>query len=178
MRLFCLRYVAPSLAQLFHVPMTQHPQVMTAKEQNLWKPMGDIDAEDIQHMQSRLEIFPCRARLGNLKETAQCPNCMSKWIYEATVAYDGRQMVQPPLSASLATDGARPNLTVVAGFRLSFAVELRACILSIEGRERPRHVVNPRLLLVLRASTACASSRVYQTPCGSSCMETCSCLAQ
>jgi hypothetical protein len=71
--------------------------VMTAKEKDLWKPMGPVDAEDVEHMKSRVDIFPCRAKLKNLKDTSVCPHCMCRWIYEAAVSHDSRVALQPPL---------------------------------------------------------------------------------
>ena len=69
--------------------------IMTAKEKDLWKPMGDIDAEDVEHMQSRLDIHPVRAKLGNLRDTTSCPHCMCKWVCEAAAAHDSRPAPHP-----------------------------------------------------------------------------------
>jgi len=65
--------------------------VMTAKEKDLWKPRGEVDQEDVEHMQTRCELFPCKAKLRNLKDTSCCPHCMCKWIVEAAAEHDNRQ---------------------------------------------------------------------------------------
>ena len=79
----------------------RHGSVMTAKEHDLWKPVGDTDLEDVTHMKSRVELFPCRAKLRNLKDTSVCPHCMCKWICEGAAALDSRVALQPVLPLML-----------------------------------------------------------------------------
>ena len=79
--------------------------VMTAKENNLWVPMGGVDAEDVEHMQSRVEVFHVKAKLRNLKDTSVCPHCMCKWICEGAAAYDNRSVTQPMLPLAVGQHG-------------------------------------------------------------------------
>lgn len=100
--------------------------LMTAKEKDLWKPMGCVDTEDVEHIKSRCDIFPCREKIANLKDTSVCPHCMCKWIYESALANDARTVLQPllPLAAGLGTfsvqqwPGQQQQPDVIAGFSL------------------------------------------------------------
>jgi len=67
--------------------------VMTAKEKDLWQPKGEVDSEDVEHMKTRCEMFPCKAKVRDLKDTSCCPHCMCKWIVEAAAAHDESQVV-------------------------------------------------------------------------------------
>ena len=64
--------------------------VMTAKEKDLWKPVGDVDEEDIEHIKTRFDIRPVRAKLKDLCDTTSCPHCMCKWIVECAAVHDSR----------------------------------------------------------------------------------------
>ena len=84
----------------------RHGCVMTAKEKDLWTPSRHVSAEDVEHMQSRVRIFACRAKVPRLQDTDACPKCMAKWIVAGAVAHDASQAMRPSLRASL------PNVAV------------------------------------------------------------------
>ena len=70
---------------------------MTAKSKDLWTPWGDVDAEDVRHMQSRVLMFQCSAKVPKLKDTEPCAGCMARWIREGAAAFDARPALQPVL---------------------------------------------------------------------------------
>lgn len=70
--------------------------VCTAKEDGLWELMRHISKEDVDHMKSRFEIFRCNAKVGKLRATDACARCMSRWIVDASNAYDAQQAFVPP----------------------------------------------------------------------------------
>jgi hypothetical protein len=71
--------------------------VLTAKEEGLWKPYGEVSGEDIKHLQARVDIFRCTAKVPSLKDTETCAACMCCWIRDAAAAHDARQVLQQPL---------------------------------------------------------------------------------
>ena len=70
---------------------------MTAKYKDIWTPWGDVDAEDVRHMQSRVLMFQCSAKVPKLKDTEPCAGCMARWIREGAAAFDARPALQPVL---------------------------------------------------------------------------------
>ncbi|CAE8633657.1 unnamed protein product, partial [Polarella glacialis] len=71
--------------------------VLTAKEEGLWKPYGEVSGEDIKHLKARVDIFRCTAKVPSLKDTETCAACMCCWIRDAAAAHDARQVLQQPL---------------------------------------------------------------------------------
>ncbi|CAE8671507.1 unnamed protein product, partial [Polarella glacialis] len=71
--------------------------VLTAKEEGLWKPYGEVSGEDIKHLKARVDIFRCTAKVPSLKDTETCASCMCCWIRDAAAAHDARQVLQQPL---------------------------------------------------------------------------------
>ena len=71
--------------------------VMTAKAQGLWDLRGDVTAEDVKHMQSRVEVFACNAQVPNMADTEMCAVCMCVWIRDGAAARDAAPLVQPAL---------------------------------------------------------------------------------
>jgi hypothetical protein len=65
--------------------------VLTAKEKDLWKPYGVVSDEDITHIQGRVEVFRCTAKVPTLKDTVPCPCCMCHWILDGAQAFDAKQ---------------------------------------------------------------------------------------
>lgn len=65
--------------------------------------MGCVDAEDVEHMKSRVRMFSLKAKLRCLKDTSVCPHCMCKWIVEGAAAFDRRPALQvaPPSAAGV-----------------------------------------------------------------------------
>ena len=75
-----------------------HGAVLTAKEEDLWKPFGVVSAEDVRHMQSRVAVFRCTATLGKLKDTLPCHIHLAKWIQQESAAADAALMLKSPLA--------------------------------------------------------------------------------
>ena len=82
--------------------------LMTAKEKGLWKPMGNVTEEDIEHMQSRVDVFKCTAKVPKLKDVEPCPHCMCLWIREAAASHDARGALRA-LPVLNGTNGAAPS---------------------------------------------------------------------
>ena len=89
--------------------------VMTAKEAGLWEPKGAVSAEDVRHMQSRVQVFPARALpTTTMRDACPCPACMCRWIREAAAQADMGELVRPapaafrpPPAVLPVADGAR-----------------------------------------------------------------------
>ena len=62
--------------------------VMTAKEEGLWEPYGNVSQEDVNHMKSRAHVFTARAKIPKLADTAMCPRCMCLWIRDGAAEQD------------------------------------------------------------------------------------------
>ena len=71
--------------------------VLTAKEQGLWQPCGNVTAEDIRHIQGRFDVFHMVAPVARMKDTEPCPCHMARWIRESAAAHDARGLAQPTL---------------------------------------------------------------------------------
>eukprot|EP00435_Cladocopium_sp_Y103_P070863 s313_g36.t1 len=86
---------------------------LTAKDQELWEPWGNVSAEDVQHMKNRMHVFTCRAVLKDLRQTVPCASCMCKWISQGAAEADARTALQclPPADAA----PAAPSALVVEG---------------------------------------------------------------
>ena len=75
--------------------------IFTNKVEGLWDPVRGVSAEDIRHMQSRVEMFnfthqfvrPCSAT-GHCDAVPECRYCFAKWIVEACADFDAKQVVQ------------------------------------------------------------------------------------
>ena len=55
-----------------------------AKAKDLWKPLLDVDEEDIRHMKSKLS---CKETISSLRATTPCAICLSKWIRDGGMEY-------------------------------------------------------------------------------------------
>ena len=75
-----------------------HGAVLTAKEEDLWKPSGVVSAEDVRHMQSRVAVFRCTATVSKLKDTVPCHIHLAKWIEQESAAADAAGVLQSPLA--------------------------------------------------------------------------------
>ena len=71
--------------------------VVTAKEEGLWTPSRDVSAEDVRHLQSRFQVFRVSVQVPCLRATSPCAIHMARWICDAAMASDTRQLVQRPL---------------------------------------------------------------------------------
>ena len=71
---------------------------MTAKEEDLWTPVGKVTREDIRHMQARVVQFTATAQLTD-DQFATPPKCAAswaRWVVSDSIAYAGRQALQAP----------------------------------------------------------------------------------
>ena len=92
--------------------------VFTNKEKGLWTPTENVTAEDIEHIQSRCEMFRCTHQLlkrGSRPSRGTIPQCrhhLAKWIYDACAAFDASQVLQSNLGAPAADAhvGDSPNV--------------------------------------------------------------------
>ena len=54
--------------------------VMTAKEDGLWASTSKVPAEDVRHLQNRVEEFRFTHVIRDLKDVDSCAPCMARWI--------------------------------------------------------------------------------------------------
>ena len=86
----------------------RHGAVMTAKEEGLWRPRGDVTDEEVRHMQSRVSVFRCYATLPKLKDTHACACCMAAWIRDSAAQYDASSVLAQPQPPSVGMRAAAP----------------------------------------------------------------------
>ncbi|CAJ1423962.1 unnamed protein product [Effrenium voratum] len=70
--------------------------LLTAKAQDLWKPLPGVDEEDIRHMKSRVLIFNCTETIAQLKETVPCEVCLSRWVRSGATEHDAAEALSIP----------------------------------------------------------------------------------
>lgn len=78
----------------------QHGCVLTAKSQDLWTPSGVVSKEDIYHMQNRVEMFHCSAKVHKIVDVTPCAECMCQWILKACHDFDAKSVLLPLASVS------------------------------------------------------------------------------
>lgn len=84
----------------------QRGAVFTNKAVELWAPTENVSLEDIQHMQSRVEMFPCthvvkRPGTVGVQDGEERAVHMARWIRDGAVAYDAAQVLdRGPLPAA------------------------------------------------------------------------------
>ena len=54
--------------------------VMTAKEDGLWAPTTRVPAEDVRHLQNRVEEFRFTHVMRDIKDVQSCAPCMARWV--------------------------------------------------------------------------------------------------
>ena len=54
--------------------------MFTAKEEGLWESTSKVSAEDVRHIQNRVEEFRFQKIVTSLKEVHSCARCMATWI--------------------------------------------------------------------------------------------------
>ncbi|CAK0798497.1 unnamed protein product [Prorocentrum cordatum] len=82
---------------------------MTAKEAGLWEPKGAVSAEDVRHMQSRVQVFPARVLpKTTMRDACPCPGCMRRWIREAAAQADIDELVRLAPAALRSSPAALP----------------------------------------------------------------------
>ena len=75
----------------------QRGVAVTSKLNGLWDPRGCVTAEDVKHLQNRVEQFVATATLprGELKMVQPCGHHFCKWLVEASVRFAGKLGAQP-----------------------------------------------------------------------------------
>ena len=84
--------------------------VMTAKEDELWKPAKWATEEDIGHMKNRVLVFMARARIPRITDTHKCARCMCRWIRDAASAADCDVGLRAPLAPPAPSSSAAPGV--------------------------------------------------------------------
>ena len=76
----------------------QRGVVFTAKEEGLWTPTSRVSAEDVRHLQNRVEMFRFSHSIVALRDVESCAPCMARWILEfsASAAAGSVQRPLPP----------------------------------------------------------------------------------
>lgn len=83
----------------------QRGAVMTAKEEGLWTPAGNVTAEDIRHMQSRVLLFRAAAKVTAMRSTQPCPVHLAQWIRDFSTESQSAPSRALGASAAGALDG-------------------------------------------------------------------------
>ena len=97
--LFCGQPFNIQVSQSFndgHPDMEYHKgAAMTAKEEGLWDPIGNVTREEIRHMQARVEIFRATHVVGknpdDFDHSPECAASWCRWIVVDSVAFAARQ---------------------------------------------------------------------------------------
>lgn len=91
--------------------------IMTAKDDGLWCPAGNVTSEDIRHMQSRVEQFRATEQLpsATLRDVPLCKESWASWVVTGSVAFAARSSPPPaprpeaaPAQAGDASGGSEP----------------------------------------------------------------------
>ena len=85
--------------------------LMTAKAEGLWQPMGCVSAEDIRHMQSRVNIFTANQQVPSLRDIEPCDVCMASWICAGAARHDASVLVNQMAPTDQQVAGQRQLLT-------------------------------------------------------------------
>ena len=80
--------------------------LLTAKSKELWKPYGEVTAEDVEHMKNRMICFTSTAVIKNLKDTQSCACCMARWVRDGAAEADAKCLLN---SASVMLPVATTN---------------------------------------------------------------------
>ena len=68
---------------------------MTAKEEGLWDPIGNVTREEIKHMKARVELFRATHVVGDdpddFEKSPECGPSWCRWILVDSLAYAARQ---------------------------------------------------------------------------------------
>ena len=89
---------------------------ITAKAEGLWEPQSNVSAEDVRHMQSRVEQFVATEQLPRdiLKDVPMCKESWAWWVVTRSAAFAARAapralpFVEP--AADEAEDSARGQI--------------------------------------------------------------------
>jgi hypothetical protein len=163
--LFCGQPFNIQVSQSFndgHPTMEYHKgAAMTAKEEGLWDPLGNVTREEIRHMQARVELFRATHVVGeNPDEFATSPACAEswcRWVVVDSVAYAARQGPRnlpggaPPRAKALPALPTTPpsNTTASSGGGLTalqrsqIAEKKEAALRRRQANQRQRQEVMP-----------------------------------
>ena len=68
---------------------------MTAKEEGLWDPIGNVTREEIRHMQARTDLYEATHPVGDKSEdfdhSPACGNSWCRWVVVDSVAFAARE---------------------------------------------------------------------------------------
>jgi len=86
---------------------------MTAKDEGLWQPSGNVTVEDIRHMQSRVEQFTATVILSRdaLRDVPLCKESWALWVTSGSAAFAARTVPAAVADAS----GRRPDVRAASG---------------------------------------------------------------
>lgn len=90
---------------------------MTAKSKDLWEAWGEVDDEDISHIQSRVHRFSATAKVAHLKDTEPCARCMCEWIVVSCAFVDAQPVLRAPLLPVSAASGHGQGGAELLGMR-------------------------------------------------------------
>jgi hypothetical protein len=73
--------------------------VITAKDDGLWSLMEGVSAEDVRHMQSRVEQFTATEKLStqDLVDVPLCKESWAKWVVSGAAAFSARSVPAQPI---------------------------------------------------------------------------------
>jgi len=100
----------------------QRGVVFTNKMKGLWRTTNNVTAEDLAHIQSRVEVFHFTHQLfppGTPPPNGPVPQCrhhMAKWIVELSSLFDSAQGLQQMPPAAAAADESGGGVTDLAQF--------------------------------------------------------------
>ena len=68
---------------------------MTAEEEGLWDPIGNVSREEIRHMQARTDLYEATHPVGEKSEdfdhSPACANSWCRWVIVDSVAFAARE---------------------------------------------------------------------------------------
>lgn len=84
---------------------------ITAKDEGLWQPAGNVSPEDIRHIQSRVEQFTAKEQLPikSLRDVPMCKQSWASWVVTRSAAFAARSVpssLPDPAAASQAAMGS------------------------------------------------------------------------
>ena len=123
LKLFSGQAFEVSVSQSFNNGHSQvrwtKPAFLTAPSEGLWDlPAGSVvSAEDLRHIQSRLHIFTCDAKVPahQMKAIEPCAQCWARWLLEAEVPVPA-QLSSPDILLPILEEGSSDAESAVCDF--------------------------------------------------------------
>ena len=71
---------------------------MTAKDDGLWAPMGNVTEEDIRHMKSRMQLFTATEQVPVeiLAPVPKCAESWSRWVVAGSMVFATMALPRQP----------------------------------------------------------------------------------